>query len=307
MRSICVLLLAASLCACSDTPSVESKSSNVIVENSNQVLRDQITQIVSGKKADIGVAIIGPSGDTLSIHGDQHFPMMSVAKFPQALALLHMVDEGKMKIDEKLHFTAEDLKQRTFSTLPKDHPEKEFDLSIAEALGYAVGQSDNVTSNVIFAKEGGPKAVEDYVHSLGISDIGIAVDYWHLNDSTAPSNWSTPKAMALMLQKYFAKEILKEDTHNLLWNAMTNGPSGAKRLKYLLPTGTVVAHKTGTGNTDDATGKIFALNDVGIIVLPGGKPICLAVFTANSFETEEVTEDVMAQIGKAVYTFYASK
>jgi beta-lactamase class A len=110
-----------------------------------------------------------------------------------------------------------------------------------------------------------------------------------------------------LLHNYFEKKILKEETHNLLWNAMTNGPSGAKRLKYLLPTGTVVAHKTGTGNTDDSTRKIYALNDVGIIVLPSGKPIVVAVFTANSLETEEVTEDIMAQIGKAAYSFYASK
>jgi beta-lactamase class A len=304
MRFYIIFCAVLALFSCSQTPSTKSVEIHGNTAIANDSLRFAIQHIISGKRADIGVAIIGPDGDTLSFNGDKKFAMMSVAKFPQALALLHMVDEGKMKIDELLHFTAEDMKQRTFSTLPKDHPEKEFDLSIAEALSYSIGQSDNVTSNVIFEREGGPKAVETYIHGLGITDIGLEVDYWHLNNETAITNWTTPKAIALLLKKYAAKDILKDDTHFVLWNAMINGPSGAKRLKYLLPQGTVVAHKTGTGNTDDATGKIHALNDAGIIVLPNGKPLIIAVFTANSFETEATTEDVMAQIAKAAFEFY---
>lgn len=304
MRVNLLLLFVVILCGCGEPNSSSTANDNLNQARQTDELRERIHQLLSDKRADIGVAIIGPDGDTLSYHGDQHFPLMSVAKFPQALLLLRLVDEGKVSKDEPLHYTAEDMKQRTFSTLPRDHPENSFDLSIEESLNYSIGQSDNVTSNVIFAKEGGPKAVESFVRGLGISDFGLEVDYWHLNNETISSNWSTPKAMADLLHKFYHGEVLKAETKGILWEAMKNGPSGAKRLKYLLPEGTVVAHKTGTGDTEDGTGKIMALNDVGIVILPDGKPLTIAVFTANSLETSDSTEMVIAQLGKAAFDFF---
>lgn len=305
MRFIPLIFAVYLLASCSGESRTDTSSVSDPSVSSNDSLRFRIQEIIAGKKADIGIAIIGPEGDTLSFRGDDHFAMMSVAKFPQALAYLHLVDEGKIKMDDPIHFTEADMKQRTFSTLPQDHPEPAFDLSIAEALAYSIGQSDNITSNVIFAKEGGPKAVEAYVHGLGIKDIGVQVDYWNLNNDTYLTNWATPRAMALLLQKYAHREILNPQTHEVLWEAMTHGPSGAKRMRYLLPEGTVLARKTGTGNTDDATGRIFALNEVGIIVLPDGKPLIVSVFIANSYETESETEKIIASIARTAFDYYA--
>ena len=95
-----------------------------------------------------GAAVAGyfPS---LSFNGDFHFPMMSVCKFTQALTLLHMMDEGKIPMDEKLHFDEADMHKPTRSTLSKDHSEVPFDLTIPEVLSYSIGQSDNIRRRIL--------------------------------------------------------------------------------------------------------------------------------------------------------------
>ncbi len=65
--------------------------------NKTDLLRSKIEQIISDKNAVVGVSSIGNEGkDTLSLHGDRHFPMQSVFKFHIALAVLSEIDKGKL-------------------------------------------------------------------------------------------------------------------------------------------------------------------------------------------------------------------
>ena len=73
--------------------------------------------------------------------------------------------------------------------------------------------------------------------------------------------------------------------------------TGAGRLQGLLPEGTVVAHKTGTvGGT---------LNDVGIVTLPDGRRVVVAVFITRSSAPYDVRERVIAEIARSVCDYYA--
>ena len=75
--------------------------------------------------------------------------------------------------------------------------------------------------------------------------------------------------------------------------------TGPKRLKGLLPAGTIVAHKTGTGGTQK--GITGATNDIGIISLPSGKKIAIAVFVSDSpadEKTREAAREKVKEIAK---------
>ena len=59
-------------------------------------LRKEIENLVHTVNGSIGVGVKHlESGDTLTIHGNDHFPMQSVYKFHLALAVLADVDKGK--------------------------------------------------------------------------------------------------------------------------------------------------------------------------------------------------------------------
>ena len=79
---------------------------------------------------------------------------------------------------------------------------------------------------------------------------------------------------------------------------------GQKRLKGLLPTGTVVAHKTGTAAT--VAGLTRATNDAGIITLPNGKHLAITVFISDSHEDQTKRELTIATISKAAYDFWVT-
>ena len=81
-------------------------------------LRQKIEQVISTKKADIGVSIIGiENHDTMSMNGNKHFPMLSVFKFHVALSVLHEVDEGKLSLNQKIYIKKNDLLLNTWSPI----------------------------------------------------------------------------------------------------------------------------------------------------------------------------------------------
>ena len=50
-------------------------------------LKAELAEYIEGKDARIGVAVIYDGTDTVSVNGGRDFPMLSVYKFPQALAV----------------------------------------------------------------------------------------------------------------------------------------------------------------------------------------------------------------------------
>ncbi len=270
-------------------------------------LRNKIAAYVNAKHLDIGVGVMQlERGDTLSVNGHVHYALMSVCKFPQAITLLHLVDDGKLARNAMVHITPYDLTQPTHSSLHKDHPKAPFDLTIPEALAYSIGQSDNITSNVIFALDGGPAAVESYIHSLGIVEIGVGTDYRHMRNDSLYRNWITPVAAASLLNKFYTQKILTDTSRATLWKAMVEAPNGKDRLPGMLPGGTVIGHKTGTAGRDSANA-CTAFNDIGIMQLPDGKHVAVAVFIAKSAQTDDENAKTIAEIGKLVWDYYAAK
>jgi len=66
----------------------------------------------------------------------------------------------------------------------------------------------------------------------------------------------------------------------------------------------VVAHKTGTGGTRDSI--TSATNDIGIITLPNGTHLAVAVFVSDSSADEATRESVIARIAKAAWDWASS-
>ena len=293
------------LTSCGGNTSPEANHPSAGVQNTDS-LRNKIAAYIGAKHLDVGVGVMHlERGDTLSVNGHGHYAMMSVCKFPQALLLLHRVDSGKLARNAMIRITPYDLTQPTHSTLQKDHPKAPFDLTIAEMLAYSIGQSDNITSNVIFGLDGGPAAVAAYIHGLGVAEIGVGTTYRHLGDSLA-YNWITPAAAAALLNQFYTQRILSDTSRHTLWKAMVDAPNGKDRLPGLLPPGTVIGHKTGTAGRDSAN-VCTAFNDIGIIRLPDGTHVAVAVFIAKSALTDDENARTIAEIGKMVWDYYAEK
>src|SRR6185312_12735894 len=107
-------------------------------------------------KGNVGVyALILETGDSVSYHGDNHFPMQSVYKFPIAMVVLKKADEGALHLNQKIRINkSEYVPANTHSPIRDMYP-MGADLTIRELLRYNVSESDGSACDVLIRLLGG--------------------------------------------------------------------------------------------------------------------------------------------------------
>lgn len=276
-----------------------------VMAQQDSLLRQQIVQLAKPVKGIVGVSILNiENRDTLFFNGNARLVLHSVMKFPIALTVLHLVDSGKLSLDQMIHIKKRDL-PKTYSPLRDKYPNGGVDVSIRDLLSYMVSLSDNDACDILLKVIDGPQTVQDYMLRLKIRGIAIRASELDMASSweLQYTNWCKPVEMTALLDLFYNGKILSSTNTAFLMKLMTDSSTGPKRIKGLLPAGTVVAHKTGTSPTNNE-GLSPATNDVGIITLPNGKHLAIAVFVCNSTDDEATREGVIAKIAKAAYDFY---
>ncbi|HVI45842.1 MAG TPA: class A beta-lactamase, partial [Chitinophaga sp.] len=252
-----------------------------------------VKEITDSIEAVVGVsACILENGPYYSLNATVHYPMQSVYKFPIAMAVLHQIDKGKLTLDQEFRILPSELMPATgWSPIRDKYPAGNVNLSLRELLRYSVAESDGTACDVLLRILGGPAAADKYVHRLGVKDIAIATtEQVQVGKDLLPQyrNWVTPVALTDLLKIFYTGRVLSDSSYHFLMDIMVNSGPGAKRLKGLLPAGTVVAHKTGSSFTVD--GRAAATNDAGIITLPDGRHLLLAVLVKDAHAPLELRE-----------------
>ncbi|MFA6598789.1 MAG: class A beta-lactamase, subclass A2 [Ignavibacteriaceae bacterium] len=269
----------------------------------NDSLRAKIEKISVSAKGIVGVAVIGIEKlDTMSFNGNKKFPMQSVYKFPLALAVLHQVDKGKFSLKQLITLKKEDLLPNTWSPLRDKYPGGNVKITLDELIAVTVSRSDNNGCDILFRLIGGPKIVNKYIHDLGIKEIAITTTEaeMHKDWETQYTNWCSPRAMGKLLSMFYQGKILSKESSKYLYEVMVKTTTASKKLKGLLPEGTIVAHKSGLSGSNEK-GILAASNDVGIVTLPDGNHFVIAVFVSNSTADESSCDTVIAGIAKIVW------
>ncbi|GCB35221.1 hypothetical protein KGMB02408_21660 [Bacteroides faecalis] len=86
-------------------------------------LETQLKQAIEGKKAETGIAVIIDGKDTITINNQAHYPLMSVFKFHQALALADYMNKKGLSLETQIPITKSDLKPNTYSPLRDKYPQ----------------------------------------------------------------------------------------------------------------------------------------------------------------------------------------
>lgn len=265
-------------------------------------LRSKISSLASTVNGQVGIAIMDLSTrDTLLYNKNGIFAMQSVYKFPLALAVLKKVDQGTLKLDQKVRLTKANLLQDTWSPLRDKYPNGG-EVTLEEVLMYTVTHSDNNGCDILFNIMKGTKNVDKYVKGLGVQEMAIEATEaeMHAAWDVQFTNWCKPRAMLRLLELFYDKKLLSPASHELLWKMMAETSTGVNRIKGLLPAGTEVLHRTGLSDRD-AEGKYGAVNDVGIVRLPDGKYFAIVVYVGRAKGELEDLEKVIAEIALAVF------
>ncbi|MBO9152493.1 class A beta-lactamase, subclass A2 [Chitinophaga sp. GCM10012297] len=304
MKRICLAATAClALAACSSPTARNQKpgDSAMAATDKTASLRKTLNNIVAQTDGKVGVAILNlDTRDTITLNDTAHFPMQSTFKFPIAMAVLKQVDEGKLQLDQPV-FIDKRSYFKTWSPLQDSIPEGNANVPLSRLISLMVSQSDNVACDVLLKLIGGEAVANDYIHSLGVTDIAIVAgeQKMHAAWDVQFANWCRPSAYTQLLDILNKGTALSKTSNNFLLGVMYGTTTGPDRIRGLLPKNVQVAHKTGTSGVQN--GLAAATNDVGFIVLPNGQKLAVAVFVSLSHADEPTRDKVIAQIAKAAY------
>ena len=263
-------------------------------------LKAQFERIAAKGTGRVGVAVARIADkEIFGLRLGERFPMASVFKLPVGMAVLEKIDRGKLSLDQKVLVEKSDfVPAGSYSAIRDQHPKGNFEISVRELLRVMMCYSDGTACDVLLRLVGGPAAVTEYMLSLGVKEVFVETSQKGMYGSPQKQqrNWATPRGF-LDLLRALQTASLSPASRDLLLQFMAESATGPARIKGLLPLGIVVSHKTGTLGAR-------AINDVGIVRLPDGRRLAIAVFVSGC--QEPAAERLIAEIARAAWDHYTN-
>jgi beta-lactamase class A len=306
LTSIAFLLLVAENCiqnsSSANDAQANTSGSPAAAPTPDPELQKRLAEIAKSANGKVGVCAAAiETGQMVSLNESDHFAMQSVVKVPISMAVLKKVEEGKLKLDEKIGVTKDDMVPANMHSPLRDANPNGFEMTVRELIRQAISESDGTASDVLQRIAGGGKGVQAYIDSIGLKGIHIELTHKEFSGKFDLQyvNWATPAGAVDLLKKLYGGQGISKENRELLLKFMTESNNPPNRMLAGLPKGTAVAHKTGSGGTQN--GITSATNDIGIITMPNGDHIALAVFVGDAKVDLPARENVIAQITKAIF------
>jgi beta-lactamase class A len=139
------------------------------------------------------------------------------------------------------------------------------------------------------------------MHSLGINAIQLRYSERDLDrdENLQYQDWIEPTAAVELLERLAKNSPVSPAMNVFLLKTMADSQTGLEQLRAGLLPGTTLAHKTGHSGTH--RGLTAATNDIGLVTLPDGRRLAIAVFVTDSRANETTRQRVIARIAQAVY------
>lgn len=287
-----------------------------------------------------GVAILRIDGGEwiTGKRADELFPQQSVSKTWVALTILDLVDQGKIRLDQKIRITRDDL--AVFHQPIRDRviANGEIDVTVLSLLEQAIIGSDNTANDSLLRTAGGPQAVQNFLLRKKLGAIRFGPGERAMQSAIAGLEWrqeyaigqrfyaaraevplatrkaaldryladpidgASPEAIVRALAKLAKGELLSPASTRLILGIMSRTSSGPNRLKAGVPAGWQFVHKTGTGQIlpPVATG----YNDIGIMTAPDGTRYAVAVMMGSTTASIPQRMAFMQFVSRTVATYH---
>lgn len=286
-----------------------------------------------------GVAVMRVDGGwTIGQRVGEYFPQQSVSKTWVAMTVLDQVDQGRLRLDQKVRITSADL--AVFHQPIRDRviANGAVEETVLSLLEQAITASDNSANDALLRTAGGPEAVRAFIakRNLGAIRFGpgeramqsaIAGLEWRQEYSVGrrfyaaraelpyerrkasldryladPVDGASPAAIVAGLARLAKGELLSANSTQLLLGIMARVRSGPNRLKAGLPSEWRFVHKTGTGQ--DLPPVSTGYNDIGIMTAPDGTRYAVAVMMSDTTASVPERMAFMQAISRTVASYH---
>lgn len=304
-------------------------------EHTDVLLEARLRALMRGAPARSGVVAkhLG-NGAIARVNADEPIPLLSVVKLPVAIVVLDGVDQGRWSLSTPVTLHGQDMHPR--GMLGDRYPRGGGPVPLYKLLDVMMRLSDNSAADALMRLVGGPSAVTEWLERHGIHDLRVdrtqrgLGNEWHglapgadtagsaegiremrvqvpeaVHDSAAramlldPRDTGTAEACVELLERLWRGDLLSEAMTDTLQSVLARCRTSPDRLPALLPKGTPVARKTGTGGT--SRGVTVAINDVGVIRLPSGDDVAIAVLVGEPKGSPRRAERLIARVARTVF------
>lgn len=270
-------------------------------------LKARLLDAVSEVPGTVGIAAILPGGDTVTVNNGVRYPLMSVFKLHEALAVSYVLDELGHPLDTVVEVCGAELNPDTWSPMlsryPAD-PSATYSIPVSELVERILLQSDNNASNLLFDHIVSPERTDRFIReATGLTDFAISYTEAGMkaDHDLSYCNWSSPLGCAVLMDRVFTGSIVSPEKQQFVCKQLLDCKMTLNRIgvPFAGKSDVTFAHRTGSGYVN-SRGELIALNDVAYIQLPDGRHYTLAVLIKDFSGTEDEASAVGARISAMV-------
>lgn len=292
-------------------------------------LESNIQRIAKSVNAEWGIYIkCLETNETITLDADRQMETMSVIKIPLMAEAFRQIEAGKLKLSDRITYTAETTRQGTGVIQSLDPGAQ---LTVKDLLTLMIIVSDNTATDLIYDKVGGTEPVNKLmaewqlpsIRAISTLDIyfkaaqratgaflsgcskspeacgfraqQIATDKFY--QEVTPIGLSTPRDMGKLLEKLEKGEVVSKSASDQMLAIMRGQVYSSRIPRYL--SGWLIPHKTGDFLP-------YVANDVGILE-SNGLHVVVSIFTGKHYGNAYQLEDAIARIAELAGNYFAAR
>ncbi len=297
------------------------------------MLRSQVDALGRAFDGKAGISVIALNGGwQAEYNAASLFPQQSCSKLWVAITAMDAVDQGRVRLDDKVTLGRSDLtlfhQPLAAKILGGGHT-----TTLGALMFTAITESDNTANDKLMRSIGGPDAVREMIAAKGLGSIRfydgeralqskIAGLIWSQSYSIGdafykarsalpqavrrssfehyvadPYDGAAPHAVASALARLKRGELLSPASTSRLLSTMGSTRTGALRVRAALAPGWRWNHKTGTGQ--NFQGRVGGINDIGLLTAPDGTVYAMAIMTVPN-KSDGAAQNLMQAVTRAL-------
>lgn len=257
-------------------------------------LHDQVKQYEKeGWK--VGLSILYSDNSSISINGDQRFPLDSTVKSIACANVLAKIDAKKISLNHSMIVTEKNIV--TYSPVAKNYINKPFTLE--KACEAANEYSDNTGANFAILSGGGPEGLTAFMRSIG--DTVTRSDRYEpeltINPLDDLRDTTTPNAMSLSIKNILTGDVLSNASKDQLKKWMINNKVADNMLRASLPKGWEIADRSGASD--------YGIRGITSMVWSNNhEPVFISIYVRKGDSSLDERSEVIRILGSHIFNEY---
>ncbi len=230
-------------------------------------------------------------GWEIEVNQDKLFPSASMVKIPIMASIVVASRQGKLKLGDTVVLKNKD-KAYGSGVLKEYASGSRF--NIDDLVELMITQSDNTAANMLIDYMGLDN-LNGYFKKMGLSDTNLArkmMDFKSRDEGI--ENFTSARDLANLLEKIYCRKLAGRQSSQICLGILKKQKI-RDRIPRRLPSGTIVANKTGLERN--------ICHDAGIVFTPQGD-FLICVLTRHQYQYARPAKIFISRLAREVYNCY---